>query len=55
MEVRFESGGGPELGGPETTTVFLEMHGGEIRTIRFSHSLVELTSKGKVILPKIQL
>jgi hypothetical protein len=55
MEVRFESGGGPKLGGPETTTVFLEMDGGEIRTIRFSHSLVELTSKGKVILPKIQL
>ncbi len=49
-ELRFESGGGPDLGGPDTTTALLEMDAGNIRSIRFSHSLVELTSKGRVML-----
>jgi hypothetical protein len=50
-EVRFESGGGPDLGGPDVTTAFTEPGDGGIRSIRFSHSLVELTSRGKVMLP----
>lgn len=48
--LRFESGGGPDLGGPETTTVFLSAARGKIESIRFSHSKVELTSRGVVIL-----
>lgn len=51
LEVGFESGGGPDLGGPDTTTAVMELAGGEIKSIRFSHSFVELTSRGKVMLP----
>jgi len=50
LEVRFESGGGPDLGGPDTTTVFIGLAGGEIGSIRFSHSQVEITSRGRVML-----
>ena len=52
LEVRFESGGGPFLGGPETTSAYLGMEGGRISAIRFSHSLVELTAYGKVTLER---
>lgn len=52
LEVRFESGGGPFLGGPETTSVYLGMEGGRIAAIHFSHSLVELTAYGKVTLER---
>jgi len=52
IEVRFESGGGPFLGGPETTSAALGMKGGRIAAIRFSHSLVELTAYGVVTLEK---
>ena len=51
LEVRFESGGGPELGGPDTTTAIMKLADGGIESIRFSHSLVELVSRGKVMLP----
>ena len=50
VEARFESGGGPDLGGPDTTTAIMKLADGEIESIRFSHSFVELTSRGKVIL-----
>lgn len=50
LKVRFESGGGPGLGGPDTTTAIMKLADGEIESIRFSHSLVELTSRGKVML-----
>jgi hypothetical protein len=49
LEVRFESGGGPDLGGPDTTTVFIGLADGEIGSIRFSHSRVEITSRGRVM------
>lgn len=48
LAVSFESGGGPDLGGPDTTTAIMKLVDGEIEAIRFSHSLVELTSRGKV-------
>ncbi len=48
--LKFESGGGPTLGGPDVTTAFLQMGSEKIDSIRFSHSLVELTSRGKVML-----
>jgi len=51
LEVRFESGGGPDLGGPDITTAIMEFSAGEIESIRFSHSFVELTSRGRVMLP----
>ena len=48
--LRFESGGGPDLGGPDTTTAIIGPAGRDIDSIRFSHSRVEITSRGKVIL-----
>lgn len=50
--VRFESGGGPTLGGPETTTAFLHWAGSAIASIGFSHSVVTVTSEGMVMLPE---
>ncbi len=52
LEVRFESGGGPFLGGPETTSAYAGMEERRIAAIRFSHSLVELTAYGKVTLER---
>lgn len=50
LSVKFESGGGPYLGGPDVTTAFMHINGGKIEKIWFSHSKVEITSKGKVML-----
>jgi hypothetical protein len=48
--LRFESGGGPDLGGPDTTTAIIDLAGRDIESIHFSHSRVEITSRGRVIL-----
>jgi len=45
---RFDSGGGPVLGGPETTQVNVGIQDGRIMTAEFTHSLVEIVSTGKV-------
>lgn len=52
-EIVLESGGGPSVGGPERTTLFLEADNLYIRGAEFSHNRVELTTVGKVILPEI--
>lgn len=50
--VNFESGGGPELGGPDTTTAYMSMKGPEIDSIWFSHNCVQLTVSGMVVLTR---
>ena len=46
--IRFDSGDGPYLGGPETTTVEMLLENGKVRHAEFSHSRVEITSIGKI-------
>jgi len=48
LAVRLESGGGPELGGPDTTLVTLHVEGDRIQEVSFSHSKVEIVCEGSV-------
>ena len=48
IQVSFESGGEPTLGGPEITSVYLKVKQGRVRKASFSHSLIELIAEGKV-------
>jgi diaminopimelate epimerase len=45
---RFDSGGGPVLGGPETTQVNVRIRDGRVMAAEFTHSLVEIVSAGKL-------
>jgi len=49
--LRFDSGGAPVLGGPETTRAKVAVQDGRVVTAEFTHSLVEIVSTGKVWLP----
>lgn len=53
VSLRFDSGGGPFLGGPETTEVKMLVENGRVKHAEFSHSLVEITATGKVWLPTL--
>jgi hypothetical protein len=44
--LRFDSGGGPFLGGPETTEVRMVVEKSRVKHAEFSHSLVEITATG---------
>lgn len=46
VSLRFDSGGEPILGGPETTEVNVVQHRGKVTSAEFSHSLVEIISTG---------
>lgn len=48
VQVSFESGGKPTLGGPEITCVHLKAREGRIREVSFSHSLIEPIAEGRV-------
>lgn len=50
IKLRFESGGGIELGGPDLTTLELGIEDGRAKSAVFSHSRVEITATGKVML-----
>ncbi len=50
LALKLEAGGGIELGGPDITELFLEVSGGNLLSARFSHSLVEITAIGQVLL-----
>ena len=43
------TGGGPELGGPELTELQLTLAAGKLSRVTFSHSLVEITATGQVM------
>lgn len=43
-----ESGGGPSLGGPDRTQLWLESNGSRLTGASFTHSFVEITAWGKV-------
>lgn len=45
--LNIESGGGIELGGPNFTTLELEIDSGMVKSVVFSHSLVEITAVGE--------
>jgi hypothetical protein len=47
VTLRFDSGGGPFLGGPETTEVRMVVQDSKVKHAEFSHSLVEITANGK--------
>ena len=49
--IRFDSGDGPFLGGPETTKVEMLLDNGKVKRAGFSHSRVEITSVGKIWIP----
>ena len=49
--IRFDSGDGPFLGGPETTKVEMLLDNGKVKRAEFSHSRVEITSVGKIWIP----
>jgi diaminopimelate epimerase len=51
VTLRFDSGGGPFLGGPETTEVRMVVENSRVKHAEFSHSLVEITANGKAWLP----
>lgn len=46
--LKIESGGGIELGGPDLTTLEMEIEDGRARSAVFSHNRVEVTVTGKV-------
>lgn len=50
IEMIFESGGGPSLGGPDRTLLRLECSKDRIRSAFFSHNRVEITAMGTVFL-----
>jgi diaminopimelate epimerase len=47
VTLRFDSGGGPFLGGPETTEVRMIVEKARVKHAEFSHSLVAITATGK--------
>ncbi len=49
LKVKLETGGGPVLGGPDITTVMVERKEEEVQRAFFSHSFVEITAMGTVI------
>ncbi|MGB9023436.1 MAG: hypothetical protein WCC94_08385 [Candidatus Bathyarchaeia archaeon] len=49
--LRFDSGGAPVLGGPDTTQVKVAIRDGRVMTAEVTHSLVEIVSIGKAWLP----
>jgi len=53
VTLRFDSGGGPFLGGPETTEMQMEVENSRVKRAEFSHSLVEITANGKAWLPAL--
>lgn len=48
--LNIESGGGDELGGPEITSLEMNIDSGEVKSAAFSHSRVEITAVGQVFL-----
>jgi len=48
VTLHFDSGGPPVLGGPDTTEVKVGVKEGRIASAEFTHSLVEITSTGKI-------
>jgi hypothetical protein len=46
--IRFDSGDGPFLGGTETTKVGMLLENDKVKHAEFTHSLVEITSLGKI-------
>jgi len=50
VKLILETGGGSELGGPERTTVYLSTAGPNVEEISFSHSFVQVTAVGQVLL-----
>jgi len=50
FRVTLETGGGPRLGGPDLTLLDLIYAGGQLQEARFSHSFIQITSVGQVIL-----
>jgi len=51
MEFRFESGGSPFcIGGPDLTSVKLNVQEGRVTSASFSHSLVEILTTGEIYL-----
>jgi cytochrome c2 len=46
--IRLEAGGGLELGGPDLTDLFFQIEAGRLKSVSFSHSLVEITATGQV-------
>jgi diaminopimelate epimerase len=53
VALRFDSGGGPFLGGPDTTEVQMEVENTKVKHAEFSHSLVEITATGKAWISKL--
>lgn len=47
LTLEIESGGGKELGGPEITSLEMEISDGMVKTASFSHSRVEITAVGE--------
>ncbi|MGM0651556.1 MAG: hypothetical protein ACQES4_02090, partial [Bacillota bacterium] len=47
VKLNLESGGGWELGGPEVTSLEMDIVDGVVQATSFSHSLVEITSVGE--------
>ncbi len=47
LTVNLESGGGIELGGPDITTLEMEVEDQQVRSAVFSHSRVEITAVGE--------
>ena len=52
VQLRFDSGGGPSLGGPDTTEVQMEVENAKVKQAKFSHSLVEITATGTAWISK---
>lgn len=48
VKLKLEAGGSIQLGGPDTTELFLYVAGGELAGASFSHSLVKITATGQV-------
>ena len=53
VTLRFDSGGGPFLGGPETTEVRMLVENSKVKHAEFTHSLVEITATGKAWLSAV--
>jgi diaminopimelate epimerase len=53
VTLRFDSGGGTFLGGPETTNVRMVVENSRVKHAEFSHSLVEITANGKAWLSRL--
>lgn len=48
-ELNFEAGGsGCSIGGPDLTKVFLDVKGDKVKSVQFSHSMVEVLAMGKL-------